>query len=149
MAAKTVCLGEALPPEFRDYAQAVVANARVLATGLQARGFDVVTGGTDTHIVLLDCRRQGLKGNEAADRLERRRDYQQQEHGSIRRREAVDHLRLATRLRRRHQPRIRPRRVSGVLRTSSPMCWGNPDSKLRGAREQVARLCDNYPLYRT
>ena len=70
MAAKTVCLGEALRPEFRDYAAAVVANARALAAGLMRRGFDLVSGGTDTHIVLLDLRRQGLKGNEVADRLE-------------------------------------------------------------------------------
>ena len=70
MAGKTVCLGEALRPEFRDYAAAVVAHAQVMAATLLERGYDVITGGTDTHLLLLDLRRQGLKGNAACDRLE-------------------------------------------------------------------------------
>jgi len=70
MAGKTVCLGEALRPEFRGYAAAVVENARILAAALTARGCDVVSGGTDTHLMLVDLRRHGLKGNRACDRLE-------------------------------------------------------------------------------
>ena len=71
MAAKAVCLGEALKPEFRAYAGQVLANARVLAATLLDAGYDVVSGGTDTPIVLVDLRRQGLKGNAASDSLER------------------------------------------------------------------------------
>ncbi len=70
MAGKTVCLGEALRPEFRVYAAAVVAHAQALAATLLERGYDVITGGTDTHLLLLDLRRQRLKGNAACDRLE-------------------------------------------------------------------------------
>jgi glycine hydroxymethyltransferase len=70
MAGKVVCLGEALRPEFRDYAAAVVAHAKIMAATLLERGYDVITGGTDTHLLLLDLRRQGLKGNAACDRLE-------------------------------------------------------------------------------
>ncbi|MFI4985978.1 MAG: serine hydroxymethyltransferase [Alphaproteobacteria bacterium] len=71
LAAKAVCLAEALKPEFRLYAHAVLENARALAATLAARGWDVVGGGTDTPIVLLDLRRQGLKGLPASESLER------------------------------------------------------------------------------
>lgn len=71
LAGKAVCLGEALRPEFRGYAQSVLENARTLAAVLAERGWDVVTGGTDTPLFLLDLRSRGLKGNLAADSLER------------------------------------------------------------------------------
>lgn len=70
MAGKAVCLGEALRPEFKDYAGRVLANARALAEALIADGIDVVTGGTDTPIVLVDLRGLGLKGNTASELLE-------------------------------------------------------------------------------
>ncbi len=70
MAGKAVCLGEALRPEFKDYAGRVLANARALAEALVADGIDVVTGGTDTPIVLVDLRALGLKGNTASEWLE-------------------------------------------------------------------------------
>ena len=71
MAAKAVCLGEALKPEFKLYARAVLDNARELARTLQERGYDIVSGGTDTPLLLVDLRRQGLKGNAAEISLER------------------------------------------------------------------------------
>ncbi len=71
LAAKAVCLGEALRPEFRDYARAVLANARTLAEVLAARGYPVVAGGTDTPLLLLDLRPQGLTGKVAAESLDR------------------------------------------------------------------------------
>ncbi len=71
IAAKAVAFGEALEPGFRDYAAAVAANARSLAGRLIDRGYDIVSGGTDTHLMLVDLRRQGLKGNVVEDVLER------------------------------------------------------------------------------
>ena len=71
VAAKAVCLGEALRPEFKLYARAVLDNARALAQALIDRGLDVVTGGTDTPLVLVDLRRNGLTGAEASESLER------------------------------------------------------------------------------
>ena len=65
LAAKTVCLGEALHPSFREYAQQVVDNAATLAATLQTEGVDIVSGGTDTHIVLLDLSAKKLSGKEA------------------------------------------------------------------------------------
>lgn len=71
IAAKAVAFGEALRPEFRAYAQQVVDNARALAEVLLKRGFDIVTKGTDTHLMLVDLRPKGLKGNTAEVALER------------------------------------------------------------------------------
>ena len=62
VAAKAVCLGEALRPEFKAYGRAVLANARALAAALVERNVDVLTGGTDTPIVLVDLRNLGLTG---------------------------------------------------------------------------------------
>lgn len=71
VAAKAVALGEALRPEFAAYAAAVLANARALAARLQQHGFTLVGGGTDTPLMLLDLRPQGLTGAAAAQSLER------------------------------------------------------------------------------
>ena len=65
IAAKAVALGEALRPEFRDYARAVVDNARALASVLAGRGLDIVSGGTDTHLLLVDLRLKKLTGKAA------------------------------------------------------------------------------------
>lgn len=71
LAAKAICLGEALTDEFRTYSQQVKANAATLADTLQARGIRIVSGGTDTHIVLLDLSSKGLTGKQAEVVLER------------------------------------------------------------------------------
>ena len=71
IAAKAVAFGEALRPEFKVYAQQVVDNARALADVLQSRGFNIVTNGTDTHLMLVDLRPKSLKGNVADVALER------------------------------------------------------------------------------
>jgi len=71
IAAKAVAFGEALTPEFRAYAKAVVANAQALADRLKARGLDVVSGGTDTHLALIDLRPYGISGKDADEALER------------------------------------------------------------------------------
>lgn len=71
IAGKAVALGEALEPEFTIYIRNVVSNAKVLAEVLQARGCDIVTGGTDTHLMLVDLRPKGLKGNQVEQALER------------------------------------------------------------------------------
>lgn len=71
IAGKAVAYGEALKPEFKLYAKAIVDNARVLADTLIQGGFDIVSGGTDSHIVLLDLRPKGLTGNITEEALER------------------------------------------------------------------------------
>lgn len=71
VAAKALCLGEALRPEFARYGQAVLANARVLAASLMGAGTDVVTGGTDTPLVVADLRSAGLRGQPLVESLDR------------------------------------------------------------------------------
>jgi glycine hydroxymethyltransferase len=70
-AAIAVALHEAAQPSFRDYARQVVANAQALAAALTERGYDLVSGGTDNHLILIDLTRQGIGGKPAARALDR------------------------------------------------------------------------------
>jgi glycine hydroxymethyltransferase len=69
IASKAICFGEALTDGFREYQQRVVENARTLASELMARGFDLVSGGTDNHLLLMDLRSRGLTGKQAEEAL--------------------------------------------------------------------------------
>jgi glycine hydroxymethyltransferase len=71
IAAKAVAFGEALQPDFKTYARAVIANAKALAGRLSDRGADLVSGGTDTHLALVDLRPIGVTGKDADEALER------------------------------------------------------------------------------
>jgi glycine hydroxymethyltransferase len=70
IAGKAVALGEALQPEFEEYARNIVANCKVLATGLLEGGLDLVSGGTDNHLILVDLKDAGVTGKELEDSLE-------------------------------------------------------------------------------
>ncbi len=70
VAAKAVCFGEALQPSFKDYARQIVANSQALAATLTARGFHLVSGGTDNHLMLVNVARAGLTGKDAAAALD-------------------------------------------------------------------------------
>jgi glycine hydroxymethyltransferase len=71
IAAKAVAFHEALTPAWRDYQRQIVANARALAEALLARGVRLVTGGTDTHLLLVDLTSRGITGKEAQEALDR------------------------------------------------------------------------------
>jgi glycine hydroxymethyltransferase len=71
IAAKAVCLKEAMQPEFRDYQKQVVANAKALAAGLAKLDFRIISGGTDTHLLLVDVYSRGITGNDAQKALDR------------------------------------------------------------------------------
>ena len=70
IAAKAICFGEALKPEFKAYGEQVVKNAAVLAEGLKAEGFRLVSGGTDNHLMLVDVRNFNITGKEIERRLD-------------------------------------------------------------------------------
>ena len=70
IAAKAVVFGEALKPEFREYAENIVKNAKAFAEGLKAEGFRLVSGGTDNHLILVDVRNKNLTGKEAEKLLD-------------------------------------------------------------------------------
>jgi len=69
MAAKAVCFQEAMQPEFREYARQIIANAKVLAQTLADEGFRIISGGTDTHLMLVDVFSKGMLGSEAEKAL--------------------------------------------------------------------------------
>jgi glycine hydroxymethyltransferase len=70
IAAKAVCFGEALKPEFKEYQARIIENAKVLADGLVKRGFNLVSGGTDNHLMLVDLRPFNITGKELEHRLD-------------------------------------------------------------------------------
>jgi glycine hydroxymethyltransferase len=70
IAGKAVCFGEALQPDFKEYATQIVKNANAMAEGLLERGFDLVSGGTDTHLILVDLQSKGSTGKRAEEVLE-------------------------------------------------------------------------------
>ena len=73
IAAKAVCFLEALQPSFVEYQKQVIANAQALAAGMREEGFRVVSGGTDTHLMLVDVFSKGVRGKEAENSLDRAR----------------------------------------------------------------------------
>jgi glycine hydroxymethyltransferase len=70
IAGKAVCFGEALRPEFKDYARKIVDNCREVAKGLLEGGLNLVSGGTDNHLILIDLRETGTTGKELEEILE-------------------------------------------------------------------------------
>ena len=70
IAAKAVCFGEALKPEFKEYGKQIVKNASVLADSLLEKGFNLVTGGTDNHLMLVDLRPFDITGKELEKKLD-------------------------------------------------------------------------------
>ena len=70
IAAKAICFGEALKPEFKEYANKVISNCKALENGLAAQGVDMVSGGSDNHLLLLDLRSLGITGKELERRLD-------------------------------------------------------------------------------
>ena len=105
IAAKAVSFLEAMQPEFREYARQVVANAKVLAETLAAEGFRIISGGTDTHLMLVDVFSKGMFGSEAEKALGEAAHHGQQERHSIRRQSAHEAERHSHRHARAHHPR--------------------------------------------
>lgn len=70
IAGKAVCFGEALKPEFKEYQKQIVKNAKVLSEELLKLGFNLVSGGTDNHLILIDLRNKGITGKELETKLD-------------------------------------------------------------------------------
>ena len=71
IAAKAVAFGEALQPEFKDYGQQVIDNAQAMAQAFLSKGYNIVSGGTDNHLMLIDLRSKGVSGKQAEESLVR------------------------------------------------------------------------------
>ena len=113
VAAKAVAFGEALRPDFKLYAKNVVENAKALAETLVKGGCEIVSGGTDNHLMLVDLRPKGLTGKAAETALGRAQHHLQQERRPLRSGEADGDLRHPARHAGRHDARLRHRRVPG------------------------------------
>ncbi len=148
VAAKAVAFGEALQPNFQEYAAQVVRNAKVLAEELAAHGFRVISGGTDTHVVLIDVFGQGILGSEA--------EFALGEAGITVNKNAIPFdvnpplkpsgIRLGspaltTRGMREAEMRVIAAWIAEALRSRADA------SALRRIRGLVAELCEGFPLY--
>ena len=146
IAAKAVCFGEALQPEFRAYQQQIVKNAAALAQGLLDRGLELVSGGTDNHLMLLDLRRAGVTGKE----LERRLDevYITVNKNAIpndpEKPFVTSGIRVGT-------PAVTTRGMveedMAVIAQCIAQAATDFDAKAESIREAVSALCARYPLY--
>ena len=148
IAAKAVALGEALQPEFKVYAEQVIKNAKVLAAELMAKGLTIVSGGTDTHVMLVDVRNTGLTGKEA--------EYLLDEIGITANKNTIPFdpaspfvtsgVRLGTpALTTRGLKEDDMKEIADIIAT----VLQNPEdtAKHQDAAKRVAALCEKYPLY--
>lgn len=148
IAAKAVAFGEALQPEFKVYAQQIITNAKVLAQALADYGFTIVSGGTDTHVMLVDVRNTGLTGKEAEHLLD--------EVGITCNKNTIPFdpaspfvtsgIRLGTpALTSRGLKEDDMKEIAAII----DLVLHNPEdtAKLEEARKRVAVLCEIYPLY--
>ena len=148
IAAKAVALGEALQPEFKVYAEQVIKNAKVLAAELIAKGLTIVSGGTDTHVMLVDVRNTGLTGKEAEHLLD--------EIGITANKNTIPFdpaspfvtsgVRLGTpALTTRGLKEDDMKEIADIIAT----VLQNPEdtAKHQDAAKRVATLCEKYPLY--
>ena len=146
--AKAVALGEALQPEFKVYAEQVIKNAKVLAAELMAKGLTIVSGGTDTHVMLVDVRNTGLTGKEAEHLLD--------EIGITANKNTIPFdpaspfvtsgVRLGTpALTTRGLKEDDMKEIADIIAT----VLQNPEdtAKHQDAAKRVAALCEKYPLY--
>ena len=147
IAAKAVCFGEALKPEFKTYGETVVANAKALAEGLVKRGFRLVSGGTDNHLMLVDLRPFGdLTGKE----FERRLDevYITVNKNAIpndpQKPFVTSGIRVGT-------PAVTTRGLQpadmDIIAQAMYLAASDFDSKADEIRASVHALCEKYPLY--
>ena len=149
IAAKAVCFHEALRPEFKDYQQQIVENAKILAASLTDKGLRLVSGGTDNHLMLVDVRPKGLNGKQAEAILESI-NITVNKNGipfDPEKPTITSGIRIGT-------PAVTSRGLKGedmkLMADAIALALDNPDDagKLSQARTIVKVLCDKYPLYR-
>ena len=146
IAAKAVCLGEALRPEFKDYQRQIVKNAAALAKGLLDRGMDLVSGGTDNHMMLLDLRSAGVTGKELERRLDEVRITVNKNAipGDPEKPFVTSGIRVGT-------PAVTTRGLTDGDLEVIAQCIRDAaldfDAKAGEIREAVDALCKKYPLY--
>jgi glycine hydroxymethyltransferase len=148
VAAKAVAFKEALAPEFAAYAQQVVANAKVLAEAVAAEGYRIISGGTDTHLILIDVFQKGILGSEAEHALGQA--------GITVNKNAIPYdtnppmkpsgIRIGTpALTTRGMKEPEMRVIAGWI--AQALEYRNDDAKLQNIRHQVLEMAEKFPLY--
>ncbi len=148
IAAKAVSFGEALRQEFRDYQRQVVTNARVLAEELMGYGFDLVTGGTDNHLILVDLTSKGVTGLDAERALGKAGIAVNKNTIPFDKRgpQVTSGLRigapaLTTRGMKEPEMKVIARFIKGVLEDPTN------EKVLQDTRSAVTELCGGFPIY--
>ena len=146
IAAKAVCFKEALSPEFKEYQGRVIKNAKCLAQALIDRGFNLVSGGTDNHLILVDLRNKKITGKDAEHLLDgvgitvnKNTIPFDPEKPSV-----TSGIRLGT-----PATTTRGFNTDDMVEIADIMNWTieNRDNDLTPAKKRVQKLCDKYPLY--
>ncbi|HWO88510.1 MAG TPA: serine hydroxymethyltransferase [Gemmatimonadales bacterium] len=148
IAAKAVAFGEALQPSFREYSCQVVANARALGEALAERGYDLVSGGTDTHLLLVDLRSKQLTGKEAEEALGRAAITVNKNTvpGDPQSPFVTSGIRIGTpALTTRGMREPEMRQIAALIDTA--LTGRGVEGVVRKVRDQVAELAAGFPLY--
>ena len=146
IAAKAVCLGEALKPEFKAYQEQVVKNAKALAAALQKQGFQVLTGGTDNHLMLVDLRNMEISGKDLQNRCDEVYITLNKNAvpGDPRSPFVTSGVRIGT-------PAVTTRGlVESDMEKIAELIWlaaTDFEAKADYIREEVTKICDRYPIY--
>lgn len=146
IAAKAVCFGEALKPEFKEYQQQIVKNAKVLAEGMLEEGFNLVSGGTDNHLMLVDLQNMGVTGKEMQKRLDE--VYITVNKNAVPNDPASPFVTSGIRI---GTPAVTTRGLKEedmrVIAKLIKKTVTDFDSKFDEIRREVTKICDKYPLY--
>ena len=147
IAAKAVCFGEAMKPEFKAYAHKVVDNARVLADAVMEEGFNLVTGGTDNHLMLADLRPMHITGKELQERLDANHITLNKNAipGDPEKPSVTSGVRIGT-------AAVTTRGLGAEEMKQIAKCIGQTARDFEGTSEEVkatvAEICEKFPLYR-
>ncbi len=149
IAGKAVAFGEALKPEFLHYTRQIVANAKTLAESLLSMGYDLVSGGTDTHLVLVDLTDKGISGKKAERRLEEAGITTNKNMVPFDKRSPMitSGIRVGTpALTTRGMKEDEMKTIAGLIH--KVLSRIDDDSVISDVKNQVAELCEDFPLYK-
>ena len=146
IAAIAVCFGEALKPEFKEYQKQVVNNAKALADALIAEGFNLVSGGTDNHLMLVDLQNMNITGKELQNRLDE--VYITVNKNSVPNDPASPFVTSGIRI---GTPAVTTRGLKEedmkIIAKLIKMTVTDFETKADEIRDEVTKICEKYPLY--
>lgn len=146
IAAKAVCFGEALKPEFKTYQEQVVKNAKALAEAMVEEGFNLVSGGTDNHLILVDLQNMNITGKELQNRLDE--VYITVNKNAVPNDPASPFVTSGVRI---GTPAVTTRGLKEedmkIIAKLIKMTITDFDTKADEIRAEVTKICDKYPLY--